>query len=204
MTAKRILDYTVSITGIILLAPLLVLLGVAIKLVMPHGPVIFKQKRVGRHGRLFTMYKFRTMDTDAPIGTTVTVAGQSHVTPLGKCLRRFKLDELPQLWNVLKGEMSLVGPRPDVTGYADTLTGSDRDVLSLYPGITGPATLKYRDEEELLATQDDPLTYNDTVIYPDKVRINLYYLNNYSFTTDLHILFCTIFGQHMRYNGETI
>jgi lipopolysaccharide/colanic/teichoic acid biosynthesis glycosyltransferase len=137
-------------------------------------------------------------------GSSVSVAGESRITPLGHVLRKYKLDELPELWNVLVGDMSFVGPRPDVPGYADALQGRDRDVLKLRPGITGPASLKYRDEEEQLARVDDPQKYNDEVIFPDKVRINLYYLNNYSFIKDIQIIFCTVLGKRMKYNNETI
>lgn len=170
---------------------------------MPDGPAIFKQKRVGRDGRIFTMYKFRSM-TVGHEGNSVSVAGESRITPFGATLRRYKLDELPELWNVLIGDMSFVGPRPDVPGYADQLSGDDREVLRLRPGITGPASLKYRDEEELLAEQADPKKYNDEVIFPDKVRINRYYLHHYSFINDIKMIFCTILGRRMYYNNEYI
>jgi lipopolysaccharide/colanic/teichoic acid biosynthesis glycosyltransferase len=137
-------------------------------------------------------------------GSSVSVKGESRITPLGAKLRKYKLDELPELWNVLKGEMSFVGPRPDVPGYADQLQGDDRKVLKLRPGITGPATLKYRNEEELLATVDNPQEYNDTVIFPDKVRINRYYQNHYSFWMDIKIILATVLGKHFEYNGEII
>ena len=170
---------------------------------MPGGPVIFKQKRVGRNGKLFTMYKFRSM-TVGHGGSSVSVAGESRITPLGAKLRKYKLDELPELWNVLIGDMSFVGPRPDVPGYADQLKGEDRDVLKLRPGITGPASLKYRDEEELLAKQSDPQKYNDEVIFPDKVRLNLYYLRRYSFLKDIQMIFATVLGRRMTYADEQI
>lgn len=125
-------------------------------------------------------------------GSSVSVAGESRITPLGAVLRKYKLDELPELWNVLIGDMSFVGPRPDVPGYADKLKGDDRDILLLKPGITGPATLKYRNEEELLATQPDPQAYNDNVIYPDKVRINLDYLHTHTILGDIKIIFKTL------------
>jgi lipopolysaccharide/colanic/teichoic acid biosynthesis glycosyltransferase len=134
----------------------------------------------------------------------VSVAGEARITPLGAVLRKYKLDELPELWNVLIGDMSFVGPRPDVPGYADQLTGDDREVLNLRPGITGPASLKYRDEEELLAGQADPQKYNDEVIFPDKVRINRYYLHHYSFVKDIQMIFCTILGKRMKYANEII
>ena len=137
-------------------------------------------------------------------GSSVSVAGESRITPLGATLRKYKLDELPELWNVLKGDMSFVGPRPDVPGYADKLEGHYKDILKLKPGITGPASMKYRDEEELLANVDDPQMYNDKVIYPDKIRLNLYYLEHYSFIKDIQMIFCTVLGKRMVYNGETI
>ncbi len=200
---KWIFDRVAALVGLAVLWPLLAAVAVAIRVRMPDGPVIFRQKRVGRHGRLFTMYKFRSM-TVGHGGSSVSVAGEARITPLGATLRRYKLDELPELWNVLTGDMSLVGPRPDVPGYADALTGDDREVLMLRPGITGPASLKYRDEEELLARQPDPARYNDEVIFPDKVRINRYYLHNYSFTKDIQMILCTVLGRRMTYNNETI
>ena len=200
---KWIFDRVAALVGLAVLWPLLAAVAVAIRVRMPDVPVIFRQKRVGRHGRLFTMYKFRSM-TVGHGGSSVSVAGEARITPLGATLRRYKLDELPELWNVLTGDMSLVGPRPDVPGYADALTGDDREVLMLRPGITGPASLKYRDEEELLARQPDPARYNDEVIFPDKVRINRYYLHNYSFTKDIQMILCTVLGRRMTYNNETI
>lgn len=193
---KNVFDYTASFLGLLLLSPLLGLVALLIRLKMPDGPVIFRQQRVGREGRLFTMYKFRTM-TVGHGGSTVSVAGESRITPLGAKLRKYKLDELPELWNVLKGDMSFVGPRPDVPGYADRLQGADREVLSLKPGITGPASLKYRNEEELLALQDDPQCYNDEVIFPDKVRINREYMRHWSFGLDMKIIVYTLLGKDL-------
>lgn len=183
--------------------PVLLVVAILIRIKMPGGPVIFKQKRVGRNGKLFTMYKFRSM-TVGHGGSSVSVAGESRITPLGAKLRHYKLDELPELWNVLIGDMSFVGPRPDVPGYADQLKGENREVLQLRPGITGPASLKYRNEEDLLAMQPDPQKYNDEVIFPDKVRINLYYLHNYSFVKDIQMIFCTVLGRGMKYGNEII
>lgn len=200
---KLILDKTAAFFGLLLLSPVLLVVTILIKLKMPGGPVIFRQQRVGRHGKLFTIYKFRTMTTGHQ-GSSVSVAGEARITPLGAVLRRYKIDELPELWNVLKGDMSLVGPRPDVPGYADKLVGDDREILLLRPGITGPASLKYRNEEELLATVDNPQEYNDTVIYPDKIRINRYYLHHYSFWKDIQMIICTVTGQQMMYGGERI
>lgn len=203
MPVKFIFDRLMALIGLLVLWPVLLVVAILIRLKMPGGPVIFKQKRVGRNGRLFTMYKFRSM-TVGHGGSSVSVAGESRITPLGAKLRHYKLDELPELWNVLIGDMSFVGPRPDVPGYADQLKGKDREVLKLRPGITGPASLKYRDEEDLLATQSDPQKYNDEVIFPDKVRINLYYLHHYSFIKDIEMIFCTILGRRMKYDNEII
>lgn len=203
MFFKFIFDRLMALVGLLVLWPVLLVVAVLIRVKMPGGPVIFKQKRVGRNVKLFTMYKFRSM-TVGHGGSSVSVAGESRITPLGAKLRHYKLDELPELWNVLIGDMSFVGPRPDVPGYADQLRGDDREVLKLRPGITGPASLKYRDEEDLLALQPDPQKYNDEVIFPDKVRINLYYLHHYSFVKDIEMIFCTVLGRKMRYNNEII
>ena len=203
MILKWIFDRIVSLIGLLCLWPVLLVVAILIKIKMPGGPAFFTQKRVGRHGKLFTMHKFRSM-TVLHSGSSVSVAGEARITPLGAKLRKYKLDELPELWDVLIGNMSFVGPRPDVPGYADQLKGDDRRVLELRPGITGPASLKYRDEEELLAKVDNPIEYNDTVIYPDKVRINLYYLDHYSFAKDFQMILCTVLGKKMVYNNELI
>lgn len=203
MTLKFLFDRLMAMIGLLVLWPVLLILLILIRIKMPDGPAIFKQKRVGRDGRIFTMYKFRSM-TVGHEGNSISVAGESRITPLGATLRSYKLDELPELWNVLTGDMSFVGPRPDVPGYADQLSGDDREVLRLRPGITGPASLKYRNEEELLAEQADPKKYNDEVIFPDKVRINRYYLHHYSFINDIKMIFCTILGRRMYYNNEYI
>ena len=189
---KNIFDKTLSFFGLITLLPVFLIIAILIKVKTP-GPVLFKQKRVGRYGNLFTIYKFRTMTVELG-GSSALVHGESRITPLGAVLRKYKLDELPELWNVLTGDMSLVGPRPDVPGYADNLKGTDRDILQLKPGITGPATLKYSNEEQLLAKQDDPQKYNDEVIFPDKVKINLSYLQRHNLFTDMKIIFKTIAG----------
>lgn len=200
---KFIFDRTMAFIGLLILWPVLAVVAVLVLIKMPVGSIIFKQKRVGRNGKLFTMYKFRSM-TVGHGGSSVSVAGESRITPLGAKLRKYKLDELPELWNVLIGDMSFVGPRPDVPGYADQLEGDAREVLKLRPGITGPASLKYRDEEELLAKQSDPQKYNDEVIFPDKVRINRYYLHHYSFIKDIQMILCTVLGRNMNYNNEII
>jgi len=203
MVLKWLFDRIVSFIGLICLSPVILIVAILVAIKMPGGPVFFKQNRVGRSGKLFTILKFRSMTVNNG-GSSVSVAGESRITPLGAQLRKYKLDELPELWNVLLGEMSFVGPRPDVPGYADTLTGEDCDVLKLRPGITGPASLKYRNEEDILAKMDDPLKYNDEVIFPDKVRINLYYLHHYSFIKDIEMIFATVLGKHMNYGGEEI
>lgn len=214
---KYIFDRALSFFGLLFLWPVLLIIAVLIRWKMPGGPVIFEQIRVGKGAKLFTIYKFRTM-TPSPGGSSVSVAGEDRITPLGAKLRRYKLDELPELWNVLKGDMSFVGPRPDVPGYADKLEGEDRELLRLRPGITGPATLKYRSEDEMIAkyvaqkqkegdtrdTQEIALEYNDQVIYPDKVRINRYYLHHYSFAKDIQMLICTVLRKKMIYNYELI
>jgi len=174
----------------------MLLLAILIKMKMP-GPVCFKQKRVGKNGNLFTMVKLRTMSVNHG-GNTISVKGESRITPLGSVLRKYKLDELPGLWNILKGEMSFVGPRPDVPGYADRLTGDDRRILEIKPGLTGPASLKYAHEEEILALQEDPVKYNDEVIYPDKVRINKAYIDHWSFWLDLKIILFTLLGKKLK------
>ena len=194
MFLKSLFDRGASLFGLIFLFPVLIIVSILIRIKMPA--VIFKQKRVGQHGRLFTMYKFRSM-TVAHSGSSVSVKGESRITPLGAVLRKYKLDELPELWNVLIGDMSLVGPRPDVPGYADRLEGEDRRMLLLKPGITGPASLKYRNEEELLAEQENPQRYNDEVLFPDKVRINIEYLDNWSFGKDIKIIVYTLLGKDL-------
>ena len=217
MTFKWIFDRLMALIGLLVLWPVLLVVAILIRIKMPGGTVIFKQKRVGKNGKLFTCHKFRTM-TVKHSGSTVSVAGDKRITPLGAKLRHYKLDELPGLWDVLIGNMSFVGPRPDVPGYADQLKGADREVLKLRPGITGPATLKYRLEDEMISdyvakkqkigdnrpTQVIAEEYNNYVIYPDKVRINLYYLHHYSFIKDIQMIFCTVLGRKMQYDGELI
>ena len=211
MFLKWLFDKLASLFGLLFLSPVLLVVAILIKVKMP-GPVLFCQKRVGQYGKLFTVYKFRSMtvkaeasvasrDSDA---TSIASTEQNRITPLGEKLRRYKLDELPELWNVLKGDMSFVGPRPDVPGYADQLQGEERDILKLKPGITGPASLKYRNEEELLASVDNPAQYNDEVIFPEKVKLNLYYLKHYSFIKDIQMIICTVLGKKMDYADEII
>jgi len=237
MILKWIFDRLVSFIGLCFLWPVLLIVAILVKIKMPGGPAFFVQKRVGKDGRLFDCHKFRTMtvrptpnpslskEGNSQNWSTVSVAGDSRITPLGATLRHYKLDELPGLWDVLIGNMSFVGPRPDVPGYADKLQGDDRDVLKLRPGITGPATLKYRLEDEMLADvrrlmsegrclpqeqidkmsdQELAVWYNDNVIYPDKVRLNSYYYRHYSFIKDIQMILCTVLGKKMEYVGEII
>ena len=225
MILKWIFDRIIAFIGLTVLWPVLLIVAILVKVKMPGGPAFFVQKRVGKDGKLFNCHKFRTM-TVKHNGSTVSVAGDSRITPLGAKLRHYKLDELPGLWDVLVGNMSFVGPRPDVPGYADKLQGDDRDVLKLRPGITGPATLKYRLEDEMIAEyiqkmkneelrmkngvptglsdQDFAVWYNDNVIYPDKVRLNCYYYRHYSFIKDIQMILCTVLGKKMEYAGEVI
>lgn len=217
MVLKWIFDRVAALFGLMVLWPAFIIVWILIRVKMPGGPVIFKQKRVGKDGRLFTCHKFRTM-TVKHSGSTVSVAGDNRITPLGAVLRHYKIDELPGLWDVLIGNMSFVGPRPDVPGYADKLVGEDREVLKLRPGITGPATLKYRLEDEMISgyvkemqnngdnrtVQEIAEEYNNQIIYPDKVRINKYYCEHYSFIRDIQIILCTVLGKRMEYNGELI
>lgn len=230
MILKFLFDRIVSFLGLLFLWPVILVTAILVKINMPGGPAFFVQKRVGKDGKLFNCHKFRSM-TVKHSGSTVSVAGDSRITPFGAKLRHYKIDELPELWDVLIGNMSFVGPRPDVPGYADKLEGADRDVLKLRPGITGPATLKYRVEDEMIAgfvadikaskndyvarlenapdfstmsDQEIAVWYNDNVIYPDKVRLNCYYYRNYSFIKDIQIIFATVLGKKIIYAGEEI
>lgn len=227
MILKRLFDILASFFGLLILWPVLLIVAIMVKIKMPGGPAFFCQKRVGKDGKLFTCHKFRSM-TVKHNGSTVSVAGDSRITPFGATLRHYKLDELPGLWDVLIGNMSFVGPRPDVPGYADRLEGEDRDVLKLRPGITGPATLKYRLEDEMIADfisevkseklkvkngvqipegfadQELAVWYNDNVIYPDKVRLNCYYYRHYSFIKDIEMIFATVLGWKVKFAGEEV
>lgn len=230
MIIKYLFDRIVAFFGLLFLWPVMLITAILVKIKMPGGPAFFVQKRVGKDGKLFNCHKFRSM-TVKHSGSTVSVAGDSRITPFGAKLRHYKIDELPGLWDVLIGNMSFVGPRPDVPGYADKLEGADRDVLKLRPGITGPATLKYRVEDEMIAgfvadikegkneqvakfknapyfsamsDQEIAVWYNDNVIYPDKVRLNCYYYRNYSFIKDIQMIFATVLGKKIEYAGEEI
>ena len=230
MILKFFFDRIVAFFGLLFLWPVILITAILVKIKMPGGPAFFVQKRVGKDGKLFNCHKFRSM-TVKHSGSTVSVAGDSRITPFGAKLRHYKIDELPGLWDVLIGNMSFVGPRPDVPGYADKLEGTDRDVLKLRPGITGPATLKYRVEDEMIAgfvadikagkndqmakfvnaldfstmsDQEIAVWYNDNVIYPDKVRLNCYYYRNFSFVKDIQMIFATVLGKKIEYAGEEI
>lgn len=189
---KRILDITVALLLIILLWWLVLFAWLIVSLTMRENGM-FTQERVGRNACLFRVIKIKTMHRIEGVNTTVTRNNDPRITQLGKILRKAKIDELPQLINVVIGDMSLVGPRPDVPGFADKLVGDERIILTVRPGITGPATLVYRNEEELLAKQQDPENYNRSVIYPDKVRINMDYIRNWSLKTDIRCLWNTVF-----------
>lgn len=188
---KRALDLTAAVLGLVLGSWVIVIAAVAAT-IDTGAPGFFVQNRVGRSAQRFPLVKIRTMKPHADVESSWTVAGDHRVTRAGALMRRFKLDELPQLLNVLVGHMSLVGPRPDVPGLADQLTGDDRVVLTVRPGITGPATVYYRHEEALLAAQNDPERYNREVLFPAKVAMNRRYLEHYSLTTDLKLVLATV------------
>ncbi len=196
---KRLFDLAASLMGLFLLW-WLILIAYILASIDTRKSGFFIQERVGKDGKLFKVIKIRTMRDMPSIDTTVTRENDPRITRLGRFWRKTKIDELPQLINVVLGQMSFVGPRPDVPGFADRLTGPDRIILSVRPGITGPATLKFRDEEKLLALQDDPETYNREVIWPEKVRLNREYIENYSFRRDLQYIWRTLFPK----NAETL
>ena len=189
---KRIFDFSFSLLGIIFLLPFLFLVALLI-IIDSKGPIFFKQERIGRNAKPFLMYKFRSMIYNHTDSNFITSSNDKRITRFGRLIRKYKIDELPELFNVLIGDMSLVGPRPDVAGYADKLIDEERILLSLRPGITGPASLKYANEEELLSKKENPKEYNDKIIYPDKVRINLHYYHNHNLYTDIKIIFATLF-----------
>jgi len=191
---KSVFDYVTVIFFIPFWVPLFIVLAVIIKVCEPAYPVFFLQTRIGRNGIPFRMIKFRSMIPNRS-SNTITSKNDKRITRLGSFLRKWKLDELPELLNILNGKMSLVGPRPDVPGYADNLKGEDRLVLKLRPGITGPASLKYSNEEELLARMENPKWYNDNVIFPDKIKINLNYYHNHNLWLDITLIFQTIFAK---------
>jgi len=188
---KRIFDIVLSIIGLVFTWPIIFISWI-IATIDTKSNGMFIQKRVGQNGKIFDVYKIKTMKYIPNIDTTITTKDDMRITKSGAFFRKYKIDELPQLFNVLKGDMSFVGPRPDVPGYADQLEGEDRIILSIKPGITGPATIKYKNEEELLAKVDNPKQYNDEIIWPDKVKINKEYINNWSLKKDIEYIIKTI------------
>ena len=192
---KWFFDRTVSLVLLIVLLPILLLVALCI-LVANGAPVLYIQERIGQNAKPFKLIKFRTMrgEEKSPIAASEI----SRVTRTGRWLRRTKIDELPELLNIFVGDMSFVGPRPDVAGYADKLEGDDRRLLTMKPGLTGVASLKYRDEEDLLAVQPNPQEYNDKVIWPDKVRLNLLYMERQSLWLDVKVLICTALGKTVK------
>jgi lipopolysaccharide/colanic/teichoic acid biosynthesis glycosyltransferase len=195
---KRFLDFILSLMALICVLPL-IFIAWAISTIETSSNGLFLQKRVGKNGRLFNIIKIKTMKIMVGVDTTITTSNDARITKTGTFFRKTKIDELPQLWNVLIGQMSFVGPRPDVPGYADRLQGEDRIILSVRPGITGPAQLTYKNEEDILAKQDDIVKYNNEVIWPDKVAINMRYIKNYSFFKDVYYIWKTIVGGDVKY-----
>ena len=191
---KRCFDISASAIGLVLTGWVIVLVFIAASIDTGKSG-FFVQSRVGRNGRLFKVIKIRTMRDMSAFVTNVTTSDDPRITSLGRFLRKMKIDELPQLVNIFLGHMSFVGPRPDVPGFADMLKGRDRIVLSVRPGITGPATLKYRNEEDILAEASDPERYNREVIFPDKIRLNREYVENYGFWRDIKYIIQTVTGK---------
>jgi len=188
---RRLFNIILSILGLAVCLPLFLCL-ILLSSIDTRAFGLFRLVRIGKNGKPFTMYKIRSMKPTDSKQSNVVTNNNPNITSFGHFLRKTKLDELPQLWNVLIGNMSFVGPRPDVPGYADQLQGDDKIILTVRPGITGPASLAFRDEEELLAEQDDPQRYNDEVIWPEKVRINKEYIRNYSLLKDIKLIFKTV------------
>lgn len=192
-TLKRLFDIIISIVGLVLICWVIVI-SACISRMETKKSGFFRQKRVGRNGKIFNVIKIRTMNSIEGWKTTSTSKNDPRITKSGGFFRKTKIDELPQLINVLIGDMSLVGPRPDVPGFADKLKGEDRIILSLRPGITGPASIHFRNEETLLAEQQDPESYNNQVIWPQKVVLNKRYIENWSFGRDLYYIYKTVFS----------
>ena len=189
--AKRIFDLVFTIPGIVVLAPVFVIIAILIKY-DSSGVVFFRQERVGRYGKIFRIYKFRTMIENAERhGKQITVGRDARITAVGNFLRKYKLDELPQLFNVLLGDMSLVGPRPEVRHYVDYWTQEQMHVLDVRPGITDPASIKFRNENELMEKAEDPENYYINVIMQEKIRLYLEYVENASFWYDIKLIFAT-------------
>ncbi len=195
---KRSFDLFFALFGLVLLSPI-ILLSYIVAAFETLSNGFFVQQRVGMNGYVFSVVKIKTMKSLAGENSTITSSNDVRITKSGIFFRKTKIDELPQLWNVLIGQMSFVGPRPDVPGYADRLQGKDRVILSVRPGITGPAQLAYKNEEEILAKQDDMVKYNNEVIWPDKVAINMKYIENYSFFKDIYYIWKTVVGGNVKY-----
>jgi len=188
---KRAFDILLSIFGLLLLWWLIVLAWLVATIATRSNGFYF-QKRVGKEGKMFSVIKIKTMSHSKDTSNNITTSNDPRITKIGRFFRRTKIDEFPQLWNVLIGNMSFVGPRPDVSGYADRLEGSDSIILTVRPGITGPASLKYKNEESFLAEKTDPIKYNDEVIWPDKVKINREYIRDYHFINDLSYIWWSL------------
>lgn len=190
---KRLLDLLLSVVGLVLFG-WLILLAALIARIDTGLSGFFRQARIGKDAKSFQVVKIRSMKPGKDFNTSVTTDKDPRISQVGRFWRKTKIDELPQLWNVLTGNMSFVGPRPDVPGFADKLEGEDRVILSIRPGITGPASLQFKDEEHVLAEQDDPESYNREVIWPEKVRINKGYIENYRLSRDIYYIWKTIFS----------
>ena len=190
---KRLFDIIFSFVGIVFLFPVFIIVSILIK-IDSSGPVFFIQERVGLNGKIFKIIKFRSMKTNHNNSLTVTLENDKRITRIGKKIRKYKIDEIPELINVFIGDMSLVGPRPDVPGYADLLKGESRNILKLRPGITSRASIKYANEEMILLNEDDPIAYNNNIIFPDKVKLNLNYFYNNNIWIDIKIIFATLFA----------
>ena len=200
---KRGLDIFVSFFGLLTVAPI-ILVGWVLSTISTRKNGFFVHRRIGRYGKKFPMVKLRSMRGVKGVTTTNTAGNDVRITRVGKWLRKLKIDELPQLANVLVGQMSLVGPRPDVEGYTDVLEGEDRILLTIRPGITGPASLTYRHEEKILENASDPEAYNDGVLWPHKVKINCDYVRNWSFASDIAYIWQTVFGYPGTIDPETV
>ena len=195
MIIKYIFDRIFSLILLVVLSPALLVIFIIHKIKMPNGKFLYRQVRVGKEGKPFRIFKIRTLKDDSESLGTITIADDERILPFGKWLRESKVDTFLELINILIGDMSFVGPRPDVPGYADKLEGDDRVILEMRPGLTGPASIKYRHEDRILAQQNDPKKYNDEVIWPDKVKINKEYYQNWSIWKDISILWQTVFGK---------
>ena len=188
---KRLFDVIFSICGIVIFC-IIIFIAWIVASIDTKSNGFFCQTRIGRNGKKFTMYKIKTMINSDTNNTSVTTRNDPRITKIGGFFRRTKIDELPQLWNVFTGKMSVVGPRPDVSGFADKLMGVESLILTIRPGITGPAAIKYRHEEALLADKLNPNKYNREVIWPDKIAVNLEYIHNWSLLLDLKYIFMTV------------